>query len=243
MQGGLSIENFVYTENDSPYSLPKINLRIDQLGGINQHVRLNSDVLDIELKGEFTYKHVVSTLQKQVHDRLSNLVPPPAFFDTNSLQKFETVLNMKKNIPLLAHFFPIVTATKGMRAKLSMNEVNNSLSLDLDAPQLNVYIEGKQGKDTLSLGLEKPKLKGINQLISNLSVRINWQSDMFDVKANCDEYRLNKTDSVVADAQGFSLHSSINDNIITFTTNVKGNNKNKLLWKARSDLRQKMNCG
>ena len=204
MQGSLVVENFVYTENANRYTLPKLNLHIDQFGGINQHIQLNSDVLDMDIKGEFTYKSALSELQKRINSQLSNLVPYPAFSKDDVPQKMDMSLQMKKNIPLLVHFFPIVTAPKGILAKLSLNDKENSLSLQLETPQLTV-------KD---------------QLISNIKVNVHQQSHVFDVKANCDAYRVNKTDSL-ADVQSFKLQSSINNNVIDFTANAKGNEKNK----------------
>ena len=202
MQGSLSVENFVYTENSNPYILPKINLNIKQLGGTNQHILLNSDVLDVDIKGEFTYKQAVYQLQKQIHRQLSNLVPAPKLSDSNSLQTIDIQLQMKKNIPLLVHLFPIVTAPEGLSAKLSMNEKSSDLSFDISAQKLTV-------KD---------------YLIDNVKVKL---SDNFTVTANCDAFRIHKTDSL-ADVLDFKLNSAINHNIITFNTNAKGNDKNKV---------------
>ncbi|MCL2132413.1 MAG: translocation/assembly module TamB domain-containing protein, partial [Lentimicrobiaceae bacterium] len=205
IQGSLMVENFIYTENDSNFSLPKINLRIDQLGGRNQQIKLNSDVLDIAMQGEFTYKQAASALQNRIHSQLSKLVPNPAFSDSNLLQMLDIELKMKQNIPLLVHFFPIVTAPEGLSVKLSMNEKNNALTLAIETPQLTV-------KDFL---------------IENIQLTANQLVDDFNVEINCEGYHLNKTD-LLADVQNFKMQSSIKDNVISFSANAKGNEKNKV---------------
>ena len=205
MQGSLTVENFVYAENDSRYALPKISLRIDRLGGGNQHIQLNSEVLDVDIRGEFTYKHALSELQRRVHAQLSHLVPLPAFSDSTLPQKIEMQLQMKKNIPLLVHFFPVVTAPRGLSAKLSMNEADNALSLDLKIPQLTV-------KDFL---MDNIKINAVQLPVG------------FDVEADCEAYRFNKTNQI-ADIQQFKFRSSVQNNVIALTANAVGNDKNKI---------------
>ena len=205
MQGSLAIEDFVYTENEEPYSLPNIKLHIDQFGGENQHLRLNSDVLDINMRGEFTYKHAQSELQKRILTQFSNLVSFLPFSDSNRVQKIDIELKMKKEIPLLAHFFPLVTATEGLWAKLSMNENNNTLSVSVETPQLTI-------KDFL---------------IDGVKINANQQSDAFDVTVDCGAFRIQKTDSV-ADVRDFYFHASICDNVVDFAVDAKGNDKNKV---------------
>jgi len=206
MQGSLLIKNFAYIENGNEYILPNISLFINQLGGINQHIKLNSDVLDLDLQGEFTYKQILSELQKQVWKQLSNLVPYPVYGDEQNSQpqKLNMTLQMKKDIPLLEHFFSIVTAPKGLTAKLLFDEAENKLSLQLETPQLTVK----------------------NQVIDNIKVNIDRQAEIFSIGVNCGAYYATKT-GTIADVQDFKLQSEINNNIITFTLYAAGNDLNK----------------
>ena len=206
MQGSLSVENFVYTENGNRFFLPKIDLIIRQLGEKKQHISLLSDVLDVDVKGEFAYKYVIAKLQKQIQPQLSHLVPYTAIPDSTAFpQKIDMQLEMKKNIPLLVHFFPMVAAPNGLTAKLSMNEEDNTLFFDLKTPQLTV-------KD---------------YLIDNIQVNANQQADAINVDVDSDGYRFKKTDSL-ADIQVFRLRSSIQNNVIAFSANAAGNDKNKV---------------
>ena len=209
MYGEVAMKNIVYSENNIDYSFPDFSLEIKQDEYPFKTIALTSDVLSVDMSGKFTYLQAFKAAQNNLHLQLSNLVPAPIIADTSQKkfpQQFNLSLNLKKTIPLLEHFIPVIDVEKGITALVSIDQSKNTGQISIEVPQLDI----------------KNK-----QRLTNIVIRNQQTPRMFNLGVTCDAFYSRLTDTI-PDIQEFDLQAAVEDNTIDFLATAAGNSKNKL---------------
>ncbi|MDR1878641.1 MAG: translocation/assembly module TamB, partial [Bacteroidales bacterium] len=209
LHGTLSMDSVIYQEQNTLYPIPDLALTVKQKEYPYKDIQLTSDILNASISGRFNYIQAFKAIQKNLHDRLSNIVPPPTAPDTTQEifnQQFELSVHLKKSVPLLHHFVPYVDVGKGFTANISVDQSKKTGSISFETPQLDINHKYR---------------------LTDLSV-INQQSArMFNLGINCNSFYTKTTDSI-AEIQDFDLQAVITDNVIDFLATAAGNTTNKI---------------
>ena len=209
MYGEVAMKNIIYSENKIDYSFPDFSLKIKQDEYPYKTIALTSDVLSVDMSGKFTYLQAFMAVQNNLHLQLSNLVPPPIIADTlqeKFPQQFNLSLYLKKTIPLIEHFIPVIDVEKGITALVSIDQSKNTGQISIEVPQLDI----------------KNK-----QRLTNVVIRNQQSPRMFNLGVTCDAFYSRLTDTM-PDIQEFDLQAAVKDNTIDFLATAAGNSQNKL---------------
>ncbi|MDR1792592.1 MAG: translocation/assembly module TamB [Bacteroidales bacterium] len=209
LNGTLSMEEIVYQENNQPYFFPnfKMNITADTIGYKN--LQLQSDALNANLDGFFTYKDAISLIQKRLQQYLPDLIPiSPAVASVNdSLQKehFKLSVELKRPLPILALFLPKIQINSSLTAELAIDEREHSATVSATAKRIEIA----------------------KILFDNLSISGNEIQNQFKIHALCDGLYVSVKDSFPT-ISNIDIQTSLQNNSINFLMLANGNSQNRI---------------
>ncbi|MDR0606613.1 MAG: translocation/assembly module TamB domain-containing protein [Bacteroidales bacterium] len=209
LQGKLIMDNIVYKEQDVSYFLPNFALNVEQKEYPSKNIHLKSDILNIDMSGNFSYTQAFTAVQDNLHVQLPNVIPLPKPLDTTQAlfpQQFDLSVEIVKSVPLLEHFIPVIHIDEGLLVKLSINQSKSISYISVEAPQLDVKNKHR---------------------LNNLAVVNQKTAKIFHLDISCNSYFTKLTDTV-SDLQEIEIGAVISNNVIDFLATATGNDKNKL---------------
>ncbi len=136
LNGQIRVQDFTIHDSERNYRLDELAIHLDHDGQQQQHLKIAGDFIDAEMKGDYSYQTLATSLQQVLHHSLPSLVPAPTGQSSASTDQMDFKLHVWNSDELFKLFNLDLQLPQAAYIEGSFNGPVGLLDLKLDCPHI-----------------------------------------------------------------------------------------------------------
>ncbi len=204
MEGVIKIDSVKYLHNDILYTLDSIRLIASENEDGSKLIKLQSNMIDADIQGDFLFKELIASVKRKVADYLPVLkADSSSFTDSLATQTIDFKVDFKRTQDLSSIFVPDLSISNNSQLSGFYNSTDQEIYVEVNADMLNYqgirfydfFLKTNNDEDAFLVHLgskdmifkESTETDTVALGLENLNLLATLQNDSIDYRLRWDD--------------------------------------------------------